>query len=272
MGKRVTDMTDAERAQVGNRRKVSYASNPEPQKKRSREWYHANKTRVRTVKDWKQYGITPEDYAQRVAKQDGRCAICRTSDPGAGRRWAIYHNQQTGQVRGLLCGACNTGLGLLRDFPGNLIAARNYLIGEPPYPDLPKRIYVSGTFTAQARLRVEADALRVMGCDIVSDWLYEAAKPATLNTDEWNVLLAEKDISQVASADCIILDLEGSSTTGGRYVEWGVACYPGFACRRYIVGGTDRLPGVFDSKAHMRFKTWTEAHDFLHKCIHHSRN
>ena len=261
MGKRVKDMTPDERAGVNARHRARYRADPEKRQraqKQSREWYQANPERVRSAKDWKQYGITPDDYARMFAAQGGRCAICRTDTPGGGRRWAVDHDHQTGKVRGLLCGACNTGLGLLRDSSENLTAARNYVAGERSYPILPRRIYVSGTFTAQARLRAKADVLRDMGCEIVSNWLYEAAKPATLNTKEWNRFLAEKDIGQVAAADCVILDLDGESTTGGRFVEWGVACYPGFACRRYIVGGRDRARGVFDSKAHRCFDSWDE--------------
>lgn len=122
------------------------------------------------------------------------------------------------------------------------------------------RVYVSGTFSAQARLRTQADALRKLGHEIVGTWLYEAAKPATLNTEEWNLALADKDIAEVYAADCIILDLDGESTTGGRYTEWGVACYPGSLRRRYIVGGASRVrkDGVFLSKAHRRFDTWDD--------------
>ena len=125
---------------------------------------------------------------------------------------------------------------------------------------IPIRIYVSGTFTSQARLRPHADRLRALGHDITSTWLYEAAKPATLNTAEWNLALADKDISEVFAADCIILDLDNESTTGGRYTEWGVACYPGSLRRRYTVGGTaDKLKnGVFLAKAHRRFEDWDE--------------
>ena len=122
------------------------------------------------------------------------------------------------------------------------------------------RIYVSGTFTSQARLRPMADRLRQMGHEITSTWLYEAAKPAHLNTAEWNLALADKDIGEVFAADCIILDLDGESTTGGRYTEWGVACYPGSLRRRYLVGGTGqvRKDGVFLAKAHRRFEDWDD--------------
>ena len=119
------------------------------------------------------------------------------------------------------------------------------------------RIYVSGTFTSQARLRPMADRLRSFGHDITGTWLYEASKPATLNTAEWNSALADKDVSEVFAADCIILDLDGESTTGGRYTEWGVACHPHSLMRRYIVGGKGK-DGVFLTKAHRRFENWDE--------------
>ena len=102
-----------------------------------------------------------------------------------------------------------------------------------------------------------ADRLRQQGHDIVSTWLYEDAKPATLNDDEWNLALANKDIAEVFAADCIILDLDGESTTGGRYTEWGIACYPRSLRRRYLVGGADKS-GVFFSQAHRRFDNWDD--------------
>jgi len=117
------------------------------------------------------------------------------------------------------------------------------------------KIYVSGTFSAQSRLRAEADLLRAAGHTVVSDWPYEAAQPACLNDERWNHMLALKDIAQVHMADCIVLDLIGESTTGGRYVEWGIACAPGQAHLRYTVGG---WPGVFGTMAHRHFKDWAD--------------
>ena len=79
----------------------------------------------------------------------------------------------------------------------------------------------------------------------------------TLNTAEWNLALADKDIAEVFASDAIILDINGESTTGGRYTEWGVACYPGSLRRRYVVGGIGK-DGVFLSKAHRRFDSWDD--------------
>lgn len=119
------------------------------------------------------------------------------------------------------------------------------------------RIYISGAFTSQGRLRPMADRLRTFGHEILSTWLYEAVQPSTLNTEEWNLALANKDIAEVFAADCIVLDLDGESTTGGRFTEWGVACYPGSLRRRYIVGGSYKS-GVFLTQAHRRFDSWDD--------------
>lgn len=118
------------------------------------------------------------------------------------------------------------------------------------------KVYVSGTFTSQERLRDRADALRRLGHEITSTWVYETARPAHLNNTAWNEELADKDIAEVFAADCIILDRDGTSTTGGRYVEWGIACYPGALKLRYTVGGES--DGVFDHKRHQHFKSWDE--------------
>ena len=131
------------------------------------------------------------------------------------------------------------------------------------------KVYVSGTFTSQERLREKADILRKDGHDIVSTWLYEAPRPAHLNTYTWNQALADKDIAEVFAADCIILDLDDASTTGGRYVEWGLTCHPGSLRLRYLVGGKDK-DGVFLTKAHKRFDTWQDL--FRYFSIHHSKD
>lgn len=67
------------------------------------------------------YGLKPGDYEAMVEEQDNRCGICRTENPGVGGcnktplRWSIDHNHETNEVRGLLCPACNKGLGHFQD-------------------------------------------------------------------------------------------------------------------------------------------------------------
>ena len=72
------------------------------------------------------YGITAEDYSYMLEQQQGGCAICFQSNP-SGRRLAVDHNHDTGEVRGLLCGRCNVGLGNFGDNVDNLEAAIDYL-------------------------------------------------------------------------------------------------------------------------------------------------
>jgi hypothetical protein len=87
-----------------------------------------------------------------------------------------------------------------------------------------------------------------------------------MNEADWNVALANKDVAEVFAADCIILDLDDESTTGGRYVEWGVALYPGSIRRRYTVGGKGK-DGVFLHKAHRRFDAWGDLLAYF-ECAH----
>lgn len=71
------------------------------------------------------YGLSPERYDEMLVEQDGLCAICGGRDDG--RSLAVDHDHATGEVRGLLCGGCNLGLGSFRDSSRYLMAAVAYL-------------------------------------------------------------------------------------------------------------------------------------------------
>lgn len=74
------------------------------------------------------YGITPEQYAEFLEKQNGKCAICFAKKPGGRTKmFFIDHCHTHGNVRGLLCMRCNTGLGLFLDNPKFLWNAISYL-------------------------------------------------------------------------------------------------------------------------------------------------
>lgn len=85
----------------------------------------------------RQYGITLDDYDRMLADQGGVCAICllpetRTmrSDSPQVRALAVDHDHVTGEIRGLLCFCCNTGIGKFGDSPDRLRAAAKYLSKE----------------------------------------------------------------------------------------------------------------------------------------------
>lgn len=77
-------------------------------------------------------GATPEMYDAMYVSQGGKCAICATTEPGGRRtRFSIDHCHITGAIRGLLCVACNSGLGYFRDDKDRLTTAISYLTRYP---------------------------------------------------------------------------------------------------------------------------------------------
>lgn len=75
------------------------------------------------------YGLTQECFDRLLAEQGGGCAICARTDAGMKNASRLYvdHCHATGAVRGLLCRACNTMLGCVKDNPGMLLAGVSYL-------------------------------------------------------------------------------------------------------------------------------------------------
>jgi hypothetical protein len=70
------------------------------------------------------YGITLEDYKNMYILQEGRCDICKESS----EKLVVDHCHTNGNVRGLLCTSCNSGLGFFKDNIANLLEASKYLI------------------------------------------------------------------------------------------------------------------------------------------------
>jgi hypothetical protein len=69
------------------------------------------------------YSISQEDYAKLMSSTDGACEICGAVD----KKLALDHNHDDGDIRGVLCRACNCGLGLFGDSIANLQKAMEYL-------------------------------------------------------------------------------------------------------------------------------------------------
>ena len=97
-------------------RKIWYAANKDRINAKQREYRRTNPDARRGYRLKSEFGITLEDYDRMVAAQGGKCAICLLPPPGTGRntkRLHIDHDHDTGEIRGLLCHACNTSLGQL---------------------------------------------------------------------------------------------------------------------------------------------------------------
>lgn len=92
------------------------------------EWVRSK----RNAKFKEKFGITLDDYEQMLKQQSGVCAICaqtesRKTESGRDRWLAVDHNHATGKVRALLCGACNTSIGAMKEDPARLRKAAEYL-------------------------------------------------------------------------------------------------------------------------------------------------
>lgn len=81
--------------------------------------------RVRHLK--RKFDMKASEYEEILAAQGGVCAICKNYC-ATGNSLAVDHDHQTGQIRGLLCKNCNTGLGLFKDDKDLLDSAKLYLI------------------------------------------------------------------------------------------------------------------------------------------------
>ncbi len=93
-------------------------------KRRQNPEYLAYK-RAQTRK--KRTGVSPEQFEETLASQQGLCAICSSElRPGVGGQ-AADHCHETGHFRGILCNKCNRGLGLFKDSSELLRKAADYL-------------------------------------------------------------------------------------------------------------------------------------------------
>lgn len=102
--------------------KKRYAANPEINKKKSSDWKNTKrkdpiawKAYVKNHELYNTFGITLDQYNQMFDNQNGCCQICSEHQIKFKRALSVDHNHDTGEVRGLLCSRCNTGIGQLRD-------------------------------------------------------------------------------------------------------------------------------------------------------------
>lgn len=75
----------------------------------------------------RKFGLTVKDYEELLESQGRACAVCGRLDDMFGRRLAVDHSHETGEVRGLLCGPCNMAIGLLGDNLRGVRRACRYL-------------------------------------------------------------------------------------------------------------------------------------------------
>lgn len=78
----------------------------------------------RQTRQEERHGLEPGTFRAMFDAQQGRCAVCGVDAV----QLQIDHCHATGQIRGLLCGGCNSGLGHLGDDPDVVLNAARYLL------------------------------------------------------------------------------------------------------------------------------------------------
>jgi hypothetical protein len=100
----------------------------------SASYYSENTGTIRQkVKEYwlrSRYGMEMKDLEALLASQGYCCPICKEKIKNS---YHIDHNHDTGEVRGLLCGCCNRGLGIFKDSPSRIQNAFQYLIDRGYY-------------------------------------------------------------------------------------------------------------------------------------------
>ena len=92
-----------------------------------KEKYCAKTARARNL--MRVYGMTVDEWNNMFAEQNYRCAICGSKNPlTATNMFVVDHCHSSNHIRGILCGPCNSLLGLAHDDHNTLVDAAMYLI------------------------------------------------------------------------------------------------------------------------------------------------
>jgi hypothetical protein len=133
------------RVHARNAQRNYQRSRPEQTRQYADKWRQLHPDRIVTrnprfdskaYHTWWKYTLTEEDYAELLASQNGKCAVCLTVPPDGNPRngFHVDHDhaccpgrRSCGRcVRGLLCGECNRALGMLHDDSVRIRALAEY--------------------------------------------------------------------------------------------------------------------------------------------------
>ena len=124
----------------------NYLKNKDRIKKVTRKWYQENREQqLKYLKKYREqntrsysekklminYGFSPEVAKQvYLMQRNDPCYICGVAGD-KGKPLHTDHCHETGKVRGLICGACNVGVGFFRNSPDYLRKTAEYLENPP---------------------------------------------------------------------------------------------------------------------------------------------
>jgi len=108
-------------------KKAYYEKNKEEINLKKKAYREKNRDKIRAKELKRNFGIGLHEYNLMFTEQKGKCACCGIRQNELTMRFAVDHDHDTGLIRGLLCGNCNTGIGKLGDNIEGLMKALNYL-------------------------------------------------------------------------------------------------------------------------------------------------
>lgn len=115
-------------------------------KEKQKTRWHSRSPKKRLEQHLKyKYGVTVTELEKTIQEQDFKCAICNTELPdllvyeNRQRGYAIDHNHETNEFRGVLCLNCNSLLGMAKDNKDILLAAIDYLEEKGSYAAVAKK-------------------------------------------------------------------------------------------------------------------------------------
>ncbi len=92
-----------------------YKANADKLKRKHSLYWLTFSEKAKHKKLLQNHKISFEHYNTLLIKQNMSCAICERHQSMYKRQLAVDHDHETGEIRGLLCHCCNTGIGSLRD-------------------------------------------------------------------------------------------------------------------------------------------------------------
>lgn len=147
----------------------------------------------------RKYGITRKQYNWLLERQKHKCGICgkESIKNGKKQRLAVDHDHITGEVRGLLCIACNRALGSLGDSVEGLEKAIAFIKNVPtlpkadprippkPHADRPRKKIEVKTPDGEFSSLMEAAEFYEKHMTTIRDWCGMNKKKLHLKKDGW---------------------------------------------------------------------------------------
>jgi hypothetical protein len=107
-----------------------YRENPEKtesRKQATKRWRESHKEYIKDKALQKNYGITLKEFHLLLSHQNNKCAICEVEFTENMPYKHVDHEHSSGIVRGILCVACNQGIGSFKDNPIVIRLSIDYL-------------------------------------------------------------------------------------------------------------------------------------------------